>query len=273
MTVKYDLKNVLTNKVKPRISSIVQLLYKYIIILLGKLPVKKNLIMFESFLGKQYSDSPRAIYEYISQHNPTCRMYWSVASNHLKIFKEKDIRHVKRFSIKWLWCMARADYWVSNSRLPLWIPKPKHTTYLQTWHGTPLKRLASDMDEVHMPSTNTAVYKQNFLKESSKWDYLISPNIYSTEIFKRAFQFDKTIIESGYPRNDFLINSNNTETISKIKQATSLPRNKKIILYAPTWRDNQFYATGKYKFNLELDLNRLKETFGDDYIIDRKSVV
>ncbi|SEP75350.1 CDP-glycerol:poly(glycerophosphate) glycerophosphotransferase [Virgibacillus subterraneus] len=253
--------------IRLRRSNALQELYKYAFVVLGKLPVKQNLIMFESFLGKQYSDSPRAIYEYLLQHKPSYEMYWSVDRRQLKFFEDKNVKYVRRFSIKWLFLMARAGYWVSNSRLPLWIPKPKHTKYLQTWHGTPLKRLAADMDEVHMPGTNTIKYKQNFLKESSKWDYLVSPNAYSTEIFKRAFQFDKQMIESGYPRNDFLINSNNSETISKIKKSINLPGDKKVILYAPTWRDNQFYARGKYKFNLELDLERLKQEFEDEYII------
>lgn len=70
------------------------------------------------------------------------------------------------------------------------------------------------------------------------------PNGYSTEIFTRAFQFNKTMIESGYPRNDFLHNDNNEETISLIKSRLNIPRDKKVILYAPTWRDDQFYAKG-----------------------------
>src|SRR5699024_10775827 len=106
----------------------------------------------------------------------------------------------------WMFLMNRAKYWITNSRLPLWIPKPEKTIYLQTWHGTPLKKLAVDMDEVHMPGTNTDKYKKNFVTETQKWDYLVSPNNYSTEIFRRAFQFKKNILETGYPRNDFLIN-------------------------------------------------------------------
>lgn len=264
---KETIKKVRSNWVKARRSKTLQKIYKTAFVLLGKLPVQKNVIMFESFLGKQYSDSPRAIYEYLLENNTTYDMYWSVDRRHMKFFADKDVKPIRRFSVKWLLLMARAGYWVTNSRLPLWIPKPNHTKYLQTWHGTPLKRLAADMDEVHMPGTNTDKYKQNFLKEASKWDYLVSPNAYSTEIFKRAFQFDKQMIESGYPRNDFLLNANNEETITKIKQSTNLPIDKKVILYAPTWRDNQFYAKGKYKFNLELDLERLKAEFGDEYII------
>ncbi len=254
--------------VKIRRGKFVKKVYKAALQLLGKLPSQKNLIIFESFHGKQYSDSPRAIYEYIKENNMDYEMYWSADRRHVSYFERLDeVKSVRRFSIKWLLIMARAKYWVTNARLPLWLPKPKGTIYLQTWHGTPLKRLAADMEEVHMPGTNTDKYKANFLFEASKWDYLVSPNTYSTKIFKRAFDFQKTMIESGYPRNDFLINSNNETAIRKVKESCQLPSDKKIILYAPTWRDNQFYSKGKYKFDLQLDFERLKEELGNDYII------
>ncbi|WP_100009962.1 CDP-glycerol glycerophosphotransferase family protein [Lentibacillus sediminis] len=269
---RYNLKNEVIQKarnkwVEIRRGSALKKAYKVAFYLLGKFPVKKNTIMFESFLGKQFSDSPRAIYEYMAHNNFDYHMFWSVDRRHMKYFEDKDVVSVRRFSIKWLLLMARAEYWVSNSRLPLWIPKPNHTTYLQTWHGTPLKRLAADMDEVHMPGTNTKKYKENFIKESSKWDHLISPNAYSTEIFRRAFQFDREMIESGYPRNDFLINSNDEMTINEIKRRTNLPEDKKVILYAPTWRDNQFYGKGKYRFNLQMDLEQMQEELGNEYIV------
>ncbi|MBY0158820.1 CDP-glycerol glycerophosphotransferase family protein [Cytobacillus firmus] len=248
-------------------SNKIQRIYQIVFKLAGYLPVKEDLIIFESFLGKQYSCNPRAIYEYLRENHPEYTMYWSADKRHLENFTDKDILYAERFSLKWLFLMARARYWVSNSRLPLWIPKPSHTTYLQTWHGTPLKRLAADMDEVHMPGTDTESYKVNFLKESSKWDYLISPNRYSTDIFRRAFGFRKEMIESGYPRNDFLYNNNNVETIEKLKKDYHLPLDKKILLYAPTWRDDQFYGKGQYKFELQLNLDRLREKLGHEYII------
>lgn len=244
-------------------------MYKTVFSILGSLlPRNNKLIIFESFLGKQFSDSPRAIYEYLKKHYPEYKMYWSVERRSLHKFNNLDVKHIRRFSLKWMFLMNRAKYWVTNSRLPLWIPKPKDTIYVQTWHGTPLKRLAADMEEVHMPGTNTEKYKRNFLKETSKWDYLISPNAYSTEIFKRAFNFNKTLIESGYPRNDYLINNqNNNDEIKRIKEENKLPLDKKIILYAPTWRDNQFYGRGRYKFDIQLDLDLMKEKLSDEYII------
>ncbi len=231
------------------------------------LPKNDKLIIFESFLGKQYSDNPRAIYEYIHKYHEGYTMYWSVDKNYRHIFANHNILQVKRLSIKWLFLMTSAKYWVYNSRLPVWVPKPKKTVYLQTWHGTPLKRLALDMDEVHMAGSDTEVYKKAFIKSASKWDYLISPNHYSTEIFRRAFHFNKKMIESGYPRNDFLVNANNAKTIAEIKKRCNLPTDKKVILYSPTWRDNQYYGVGKYKLDIEMDLAMMQKELGKDYII------
>ncbi|MCS3483677.1 CDP-glycerol glycerophosphotransferase [Bacillus sp. JUb11] len=243
------------------------IVFKLLFLGVSKLQPKKKTVIFESFNGKQFSCNPRAIFEYMKENHPDYTLIWSVKKGYEAPFQEKGIYYIHRLSFKWILAMARAEYWVVNSRLPLWIPKPGHTTYLQTWHGTPLKRLAVDMDEVHIPGANTKKYKKNFTKEASKWDCLISPNAYSTEIFTRAFQFQQTMIESGYPRNDFLYNQNNEGTIRALKQKMNLPLDKKIILYAPTWRDDQYYTIGKYKFELDLDLHELRSSIGEEYII------
>src|SRR5699024_1562519 len=131
-----------------------------------------------------------------------------------------------RFRWKWLYVMSRAEYLITNSRMPEWIPKSSNTIYVQTWHGTPLKKLGVDIKDIHMQGTTTELYKKNFIKESSKWDFLVSPNEYSTNIFRRAFQFENMVIESGYPRNDILYNKNNRESINKLKQNLNIPLNK-----------------------------------------------
>ncbi|KYG30880.1 CDP-glycerol glycerophosphotransferase family protein [Alkalihalobacillus trypoxylicola] len=231
------------------------------------LPVKKKTILFESFSGKQYSCNPKAIYEYMKEQGYSNDMIWSANGNIAKEFEKNNIPYVKRFSLQWFLFAPRAQYWITNSRMPSWIPKPKHTKYVQTWHGTPLKRLVADMDEVHMAGSSKEEYIKNFHNESSHWDYLISPNHYSTEIFKRAFNFNKKVLETGYPRNDFLVKMNNEEDIKRIKQRMGILLEKKIILYAPTWRDNEYIEAGKYTFQLKLDLNLLKKNLGEDCIV------
>lgn len=248
-------------------SIIVKIIYKAVFKFFGFFPSNKKMIIFESYLGKQFSCNPRAIYEYINLHYPDYKLYWSIDPRYESAFLDKDLNIIHRFSLKWLFKMTRARYWVFNSRAPSWVPKPKHTVYLQTWHGTPLKKLANDMEEVHMPGTTTKKYKQNFLNETKRWDFLISPNNYSTNHFKSAFSFENQILETGYPRNDYLFTHNNLGTINSIKEKLNLPKNKKIILYAPTWRDDEYHQVGKYKFDLKLDLTLLKKELGQEYII------
>lgn len=241
--------------------------YRQAFRLVSKLPRKKNVIVFESFHGKQFSDNPRAIYEYMKENKPEYTLYWSADRRFTKVFEDAGVPYVPRLSVKWLFIMGRANYWVVNSRLPNWLPKPYGTTYIQTWHGTPLKKLGVDIEEVKMPGITTDNYKKGFLEESSKWDYLISPNSYATKVFERAFDFNNTMLETGYPRNDFLTTGNNPVTIQAIKQSLGIPNEKKVILYAPTWRDNQFYDRGRYKFDLQLDLEQLQAELGEEYVI------
>lgn len=224
------------------------------------LPIDKKLIIFESFLGRQYSDNPKAIYEYIKVNHPEYRCVWSVDKNDLYKFENKGLSIIKKGTIKWFFQMARAKYWVSNSRIPLWVSKPKKNIYIQTWHGTPLKKLALDMDMTNSPFKNPHLYKSDFIKETKRWDYLISPNEYSSEIFKRCFDFKNEMIESGYPRNDYLINNNTEDKKRAIKKDLGLPLDKKIIMYAPTWRD-------AFTFNLPLSITNLKKALGDDYYV------
>ncbi|PLT33370.1 CDP-glycerol glycerophosphotransferase family protein [Bacillus sp. V5-8f] len=269
---RYNFKNEIKTTVKGKFlyikrHPVIKKLYKRVFYSIGMLPKKQKIVVFESFLGKQFSDNPRAIYEYLQDHRYPYKCYWSVDKKHLHNFKDKNLKCIRRFSLKWLLIMPRARFWVTNSRMPLWLPKPKNTIYLQTWHGTPLKRLAADMEEVHMPGTTAENYKKNFIKEAKNWDYLISPNAYSSEIFRRAFQFDKEVVETGYPRNDFICNHNDQQTIDKLKQNYGIPLDKKVILYAPTWRDNQFYTVGKYRFDINLDLHVMKEKLENDYIL------
>lgn len=248
-------------------ASVARKLSKGFFILVSLLPPQKKLVVFESFSGKQYSCNPKAMYEYMDEHKKEYELLWSVNKQSKSTFDEAGIPYVERLSLKWFFKMARAAYWVTNSRMPSWVPKPKHTTYIQTWHGTPLKRLVADMEEVHMPGTDREKYIAGFHEEAKNWDYLLSPNKYSTEIFQRAFNYDGEIIEKGYPRNDDLTKRNNATDILALKLKYKVPDDKKVILYAPTWRDHEYYGPGKYKFKLQLDLNLMKKELGEEYVI------
>lgn len=164
-----------------------------------------------------------------------------------------------------MWLTTRANFWVFNSRMPNWLKKNKDTIYIQTWHGTPLKKLGADIQEVAMPGNDTEKYKNNFIFEASRWDYLIAPNQYSEDIFKRAFQFKNTFLEIGYPRNDELVNNKNNQKLQDgLKEKIIGKKNGRVILYAPTWRDDYFIKKGNYKFYMPFSLEKIVNCLDQD---------
>jgi CDP-glycerol glycerophosphotransferase len=229
-------------------------------------PYTHTTVIFESFGGRQISDSPLAIYKELKKTHPEYRLIWVVNKGLATQAEENGYDYVIRGSFKWVRTIEKAQIWVENARLPQWVRKPKHVKLIQTWHGTPLKKLGLDIKNVVMPGTNTERYHQNFVKEANRWDVLISPNTYSTNIFRQAFGYQNKIVEIGYPRNDKLANPTKKE-IKLLKQKLGIPLDKKVIMYAPTYRDNQFFQKGKYSFELPFSLKEFQERFGSNAVL------
>ena len=175
---------------------------------------------------------------------------------------------VKRARLKYLYYLAIAKIWVCDTRQPAFLVKRPETTYIQLWHGTPLKKLAMDMDVLKMSEgMELSEYKRLFKKNTETWDYLISQSDYTTEKFRSSFDFKNIILDSGFPRNDVLFKRNNLKSINYIKNSYNLPQDKKVILYAPTWRDDEFYENGIYKYSSKIDYDLLKKELSDTHIL------
>ena len=222
----------------------------------------ENTVLLESFFGKSYSDSPKYIFEYLNEHFPGKYNYvWILNEKHKLPYRAKQI---KRFSFRYFYYLARCKYIVFNSRQPVYFIKREGNVFLETWHGTPLKKLVFDMEEV---TTASPLYKEQFYIQTRSWDYLVAPNEFSAEIFGHAFMYDGPLLRTGYPRNDILYREDKEELVYTLKEKLHIPQDKKVALYAPTWRDDEFYGSGKYKFTLQLDLDKMKERLGDEWII------
>lgn len=232
----------------------------------GHRPYDQPTLIFESFGGRQVSDSPYAIYQLFKQLYPGFTFIWSIDRSQKKFCKENGIPFIIRRTSKWVRTLEKSSFWISNARFPSWIKKPNYVTYIQTWHGTPLKKLGLDIENVSMPGTTTTKYHANFVREANRWDALVSPNDYSTRIFRSAFGFNNQILKVGYPRNDELINSTR-EDVTALKQELGIPLDKKVVLYAPTYRDNQFAEKGKYTFELPFSLDEFRDQYGTDAVL------
>lgn len=231
-----------------------------------KKPVEPDTVFFSTFYGRAYADSPRAIYEYMLEHYPDKKYVWLINDDSIEI-PGNPIR-IKSKSIKYMYYCAVAGLWVTNTRQPKWYIKRKGTKLLQCWHGTPLKRLVFDMGEVF--GSQSGDYKKFFYQQACEWDYLISDNAFSTNAFHSAFKYPKEkMLEAGYPRNDLLFGDDKEERALKLKQKLGLPTDKKLVLYAPTWRDDQARGNKEYGFELKFDLKKMAQLKDEYFFILR----
>ena len=228
----------------------------------NKQPINDKRIVFESFSGHYYTDNPKYLYEYIyDKYGDDYEYVWVIDDKKTPI--PGNPARVKKYSLKYHKMMATSKYWVINTRQPARLVKRPGQVLLSTWHGTPLKKLGFDMGNIYLNNPRT---KETYIRDSSSWDYFVSPNHFSTPILKRAFAYNGEMIETGYPRNDILYKANESK-ISQIREKLNLPRDKKIILYAPTWRDDDAYDVAKVKFKLRLELDKMEKAVGDEYIV------
>lgn len=226
-------------------------------------PVDSRIIVFESFRGASYSDTPKYIYEYLAKNYPgEYKFVWVLNDKSYTLPYEGQI--VKRFSRKYAYYMGIAKYFVFNTRQPLWFRKREEQIFLETWHGTPLKRLAFDQEEVTAASPS---YKTQFYRQKQEWDFLIAANKFSSDVFRSCFMYDGPMLETGYPRNDLLKDPDRDEITIELKKKCGIPLSKRTILYAPTWRDDEYYGNGSYKFQIKLNLEMMKKELGDEYVV------
>lgn len=194
-----------------------------------KLFVKTDdkLILYNSFGGRSFSDSPKAIFE-VMLTDPRFKDYKLVWAFH-EPAKYKNIVSIKTDNINYFITVLKARVWITNSSVERGLNfTGKHTLYFNTWHGTPMKRMGSDIN-----SSNTAFAS----KGNTYYDIMMSQSKFETDVFSKAFGISKEkFLEVGLPRNDIL--SNYTESYRKeIREKLGIRENVIVILYAPTYRE------------------------------------
>lgn len=231
-------------------------------------------ILFEAFGGRNYTCSPKAIYEKMLSmpQFKNFKFVWAFLDTDIHDVKEdKRTTIVKSKSKEYYKYCSIAKYWIVNSIMEESLTKKKGQVYVQCWHGTPIKKLRCDIEvDGSVLNTIKEIRKRNDI-DAKRFDYFISPSKYCTEKFISAFNLKKLnkeniIIEEGYPRNDFLFNKTQKD-ITLIKEKLKIPINKKVIFYLPTFRDNQHTSGIGYTYELQIDFNRLRKAIGDEYVV------
>ncbi len=205
----------------------------------GRASLVQNAVLFESHRGSMVGCNPLDVFLELRSSHPELKFFWAVGKG---VDAPEGSTAVPFGSTAYLRALATSKYLVNNSNFPWFFRKVPGQVYLQTWHGTPLKRLARDISTNYL----TKSYLDTMDREASYWDYLITPNEFCSHILPNAFGFSGEVIESGYPRNDRLTTATGSDR-QRIRESLGVrDPSVNLVLYAPTWRDFKRTATGKW---------------------------
>lgn len=247
------MKKWLINKVK--YSPIVYNIYYYIgtfLLKILKLFVKADdrLILFSSFGGRKFDDSPRAIYEAMLSDNrfDNVKIIWAFINP-----SQHNIPRGLKIStdgISYYRKALKSRIWITNSSIERGLSFiGKKTFYFDTWHGTPLKKMGEDISK-----------ENKSFRSKGSWpvDVMTAQGEYEADIFSRVFDIPRDRFKIiGLPRNDKYDNYSDNYRQS-LREHLGISHNKKVILYAPTFREYDNSSNG-VELLLPINFQKWKE--------------
>lgn len=210
-------------------------------------PVQKNTVFYHAYRTMIMAGNPFAIFKTLIedekykefQHIWVYNSEESLEYDTFKRYKVKpNVKLVKANTEEHLKALATCEYFVENAALPsYWVKRPGQV-YINTWHGTPLKTLGKSAKDFNRDAISNA--QRNFLM----CDYLVMPNRYAIDKIVDSYDLEGlascNIVDAGYPRNDLVLNTNHDRIRSLLEKKSRVSlKNKKIVLYAPTFRSKQ----------------------------------
>ena len=223
----------------------------------------RDLVVFESYFGGQYSCNPQAIYEEMVRRNLELDYVWSSADGQFTVPGPAKV--VLRDSTEYYRSVSAAKVIVNNCLQQEGWQKRPGQLYLQTWHGTPYKHIAYDLvRNGRIASTTNRM--ERYDEDVPRWDLMISPGPHVTEMFRRALRFTCEALEVGYPRNDVLFRADCAERAAGIRAALGIPAGRKVVLYVPTWREDVYLEKGR-QVELILDAGAVAGALGEQWSV------
>ncbi|MFL6096845.1 MAG: CDP-glycerol glycerophosphotransferase family protein [Blastococcus sp.] len=208
-----------------------------------------------------FADNPRAIYEgLLARDDLDLSHTWLCTTKTQPTFPH-GVETVLYGTAEARAVLAEADVVVANDCMSMQWTKKSGAFYLQTWHGTPLKK-------IHHDAPVRPGWLDNPDKDVARWDLLLSQNAVSTERLRHAFRFRAAVHETGYPRNDVMSRPDRDDVRARVRKELGIPDGTTAVLYAPTWRDDLvFDSAGEKDFEVPIDLAAFTERLGADHVL------
>ncbi|MFD8802383.1 bifunctional glycosyltransferase/CDP-glycerol:glycerophosphate glycerophosphotransferase [Streptomyces atroolivaceus] len=220
-------------------------------------PLDPCLAVYGAYWNRGVACNPAAVYAKARELVPHIRGVWVVSSRH-RDRMPAGVPYVIEGSRAYWRVMATATYLVNNSSFPGGFTKRPGQTYLQTHHGTPLKTMG--LDQLPYPALTDGVSFERVVAHTDQWDFSLSANPHSTEVWDRVYPSSYEQLPYGYPRNDILCDAT-PEQSDRIRAELGIAPGATVLLYAPTHRD---YRKG---FLPRVDLERLARDLGPGCVL------
>ena len=227
-------------------------------------PIKNNKIIFMTYQN-DYVCNLKYIAEEIIRQKLPYDLVWAVKKKSNK--KENfpiNIRLVERNSVEFFKEAISAKIWIDNALNFAYenLPKKKEQILINTWHGSMgLKRIGQN-------DNKNEKWVKNALRCNKDTNYCISDSDFETNVYRETYWKDTPILKYGHPRNDILLKISK-EDYDKIKRKVycklNIDTEKKVLLYAPTFRDDKNIDC--YNIDYHKLIDALKIRFGGEWII------
>ena len=186
-------------------------------------------VFLESFGGRSAGDNPAAICEDLAAHGVGAPLWWSVVDGTVRV--PAGARPVVVGSPQWVEALRTSRVIVTNDHLPSWFSKREGQHLLQTWHGTPIKKLLHDA-----PRAVTLRYRRLMDRQVPQWDLLLAQSPQAGRRLQQALGYRGPVRVGEYPRNVRLLGG--AEVRRRVRHELGIAPGQPVILYAPTWRES-----------------------------------
>ncbi|MFF2043277.1 CDP-glycerol glycerophosphotransferase family protein [Kitasatospora sp. NPDC058170] len=222
----------------------------------------RDAVLYDVFGGRGYADSPRAVHAELARRDTPLEHLWVVDDAQARL--PAGVRAVRIWSPEWYEALGSSRYLVGNTHFPDFLRRRPGQVVVQTWHGSPLKRIAHDVDNSWLADHG---YLEALDRETPQWSLLLSPSPFATPIMRRAFRYRGEILEAGYPRGDVLARPD-ARTAALVRRRLGIPEGRRVVLYAPTWREDQQHGDGDgFRLDLRIDLDHARRALGEDHVL------
>ena len=193
-------------------------------------------VFMESFGGRSGGDNPAAICEDLAAHDVRAPLWWSVVDGTVPV--PSGAVPVVVGSQEWVEALRTSRVIVTNDHLPDWFSKREGQHLLQTWHGTPIKKLLHDA----APGSVSLRYQRLMARQVPQWDLLLAQNREAEQRLRRALGYGGQVRVGEYPRNVRLLGG--IEVGRRVRSDLGIGEEQRVILYAPTWRERLRHPGG-----------------------------